>query len=158
MNRIAIALAVGVFAAGSALASDKSDIMAVLRQFNDPDMTTSAASCANDAAAVDIFPPYDWHGPGACANTAKDFDAFAQKQGIADVIGTFDEPKQVNVAGDRAYVSLPATYRWTQNGNPVKVTGMMAFVLHKTAAGWRITTRSWATLTCSRQIPGLCSS
>jgi hypothetical protein len=54
MNRRAIALAVGVFAAGSALASDKSDIMAVLKQWNGPDMATFAASCANDAY---LFPP-----------------------------------------------------------------------------------------------------
>jgi hypothetical protein len=38
-------------------------------------------------------------------------------------------------------------FRGTQKGKPVKDTGMMAFALQKTAAGWRITALSWATLT-----------
>jgi hypothetical protein len=150
MNRIAvaIALAVGVFAAGSASASDKSDILAILKQWNNPDdMMKSAASCAKDAAILDVIPPYEWHGPGACANFAKDYDAFVQKEGMAYEIGTMGKPKEFDVAGDRAYVSVPFTFRGTQKGKPVKDTGMMAFALQKTAAGWRITALSWATLT-----------
>jgi hypothetical protein len=146
MNRV-IALAVVVFAAGSALASDKSDIMLVLKQWNDPDMIKSAASCANDAAILDVIPPYEWRGPGACAIFAKAFDAFAQKEAMAGAIGTMSKPRQFDVVGDRAYLSVPTTYRYTQKGKPVKDTGMMAFALQKTAAGWRITALSWATLT-----------
>ena len=148
MNRIAIAFAVSVFAAGSALASDKSDIIAVLKQWNNPDdMMKAAASCANDAAILDVIPPYEWHGPGACANFAKDFDAFVRKEGMAYEIGAMGKPTEFDVVGDRAYVSIPFTFRGTQKGQPVKDRGMMAFALQKTAVGWRITALSWATLT-----------
>jgi hypothetical protein len=150
MNRIAIALAVGVFAAGSALASEKSDIMAVLKQWNNPDdMVKAAATCTNDAAVLDAIPPYEWHGPGACANFAKDYDAFMRKQSVAYQIGALSEPKEFDVTGDRAYVSVLATFRGTQEGKPVKDTGTLAFVLQKTAEGWRITALAWATLTSS---------
>jgi len=148
MNRKAIALAVGMFAAGSALASDKSDIMAVLTQWNNPkDMTKSAASCANDAAIIDVIPPYEWHGPGACASFARDYDAFVQKEGMTYEIGTIGKPTQFDIAGDRAYVSVAVTFRGTQKGKPVKNTGMMAFALQKNVAGWQITALSWAMLT-----------
>lgn len=148
MKRIAIALAVGVFAAGSALAADESDIMAVLKQWNDPDdMMKSAATCTNDAAILDVIPPYEWHGPGACANFAKDYDAFVRKQGVVYQIGTMGKPKEFDVVGDRAYVSVLVTFRGTQKGKPVKDTGTLAFALQKTAEGWRITAWSWATLT-----------
>src|ERR1700690_2231136 len=112
MNRIAIAFAVSVFAAGSALASDKSDIIAVLKQWNNPDnMMKAAASCANDAAILDVIPPYEWHGPGACANFAKDYDAFVRKEGMAYEIGAMGKPTEFDVVGDRAYVSIPFTFR-----------------------------------------------
>jgi ketosteroid isomerase-like protein len=150
MNRIATALAVGVFAAGSALASDKSDIMTVLKQWNNPDdMVKAAETCTNDAAVLDVIPPYQWHGPGACANFAKDYEAFVRKQGVAYQIGTLSEPKEFDVTGDRAYVSVLATFRGTQKGKPVKDTGTLAFALQKTTAGWRITAFAWATLTSS---------
>jgi hypothetical protein len=99
MKEMAIALAVGMFAAGSAWASDKSDIMAVLKQWNNPkDMMKSAASCANDAAILDVIPPYEWHGPGACASFARDYDAFVQKEGMTYEVGTMGTPKQLDIA------------------------------------------------------------
>ena len=48
MNRVVIALAVSVLTAGSALASDKGDIMAVLKQWISGEGGT-VATCADDA-------------------------------------------------------------------------------------------------------------
>lgn len=140
LNRIVIALAVSVIAAGSALASDKSDIMAVLKEWNDPDdMMKPGASCANDAAVLDVLPPYEWHGPGACASFAKDYDASVRKLRIVGEVGTMGEPNRFDVAGDRAYLSVPVTYPYTQKGKLVKLTGTLAFALRRNTAGWRIT-------------------
>jgi hypothetical protein len=44
-------------------------------------------------------------------------------------------------------VSIPVSFRGTQNGKPVKNTGIMVFALQKNVAGWQITALSWATLT-----------
>ena len=149
MNRVVIALAASVLTAGSALASDKSDIMAVLKQWNDTDEAKAVATCADDAAVIDDIPPFEWHGPGACSRWQKDYDAYAQKEGISDANGTIGNPRQLMISGDRAYAVVPTTFAFTRNGKPVKVTATTTFALHRTAAGWRITAWTWATQTIS---------
>jgi hypothetical protein len=143
MNRIIIALAVSALTAGSALASDRSDIMSVLNQWNDADTAKSVAACADDASVMDDIPPYEWHGAGACANWAKDYDAFTQKNGMTDVVGTIGKPRQIIITGDRAYAIVPATFSFAKDGKQVKNIATATFALHKTAAGWRITGWAW---------------
>jgi len=147
MNRVIAALAVGVLAAGPAFASDKSDIMAILNQWNDADEAKAVAACADDAAVIDDVPPYEWHGPSACSNWQKDYDAYMLKNGVTDAAGTIGKPRQLFITGDRAYAVVPTTFTFTKNGKPVKVTATTAFSLRKTAAGWRITGWAWATQT-----------
>ena len=92
---------------------------------------------------LDDFPPFEWHGPGACSKWQKDFDARA----LTDAAGTIGNPRQLVISGDRAYAVVPTTFAYRQNGKPVKVTATTTFALHKTAAGWRITAWAWATET-----------
>jgi hypothetical protein len=143
MNRIIIALAVSALTAGSAIASDRSDILAVLNQWNDNDTAKSVATCANDASVMDDIPPYEWHGAGACAKWAKDYDAFAQKNGMSDVSGTIGKPRQIVITDDRAYAIVPATFSFTKDGKQVKTVATATFALQKTGAGWRITGWTW---------------
>jgi hypothetical protein len=152
MKRAITALAISLFTfagASSAFASDKEDILAVLQLWNDTDPAKNAASCADEATVLDDFPPYEWHGSGACANWAKAFDGFAAKNAITDSSGTIGKPKRFVVTGDRAYVVAPGTFSYTMKGKPVKITAIAAFVLHKSSAGWRITSWSWATTNVS---------
>ena len=144
MDRVIIALAVSLLTAGSALASDKSDIMAVLKQWNDTDEAKAVAACADDAAVIDDIPPFEWHGPSACARWQKDYDAYAQEKGMTDASGTIGDPRQLIISGDHAYAVVPTTFAFTQKGKPVKVIATTTFALHKTAAGWRITAWTWA--------------
>jgi hypothetical protein len=146
MNRIVIALALSVLTTGSALASDKDDIMAVLKQWISGEAGT-LATCADDAAVIDDIPPFEWHGPGACSKWQKDNDAYVQKEGITDATFTIGNPQQLNIFGDRAYAVLPTTMTFTQKGKRARETAISALVLHKTAAGWRITAWTWATQT-----------
>jgi hypothetical protein len=143
MNRIIVALAVSALTAGTALASDKSDIMVVVNQWNDADTAKSVAACAADASVMDDIPPFEWHGAGACANWAKDYDAFTQKNGMTDVVGTIGKPLQIIIAADRAYAIVPATFSFTKDGRQVKNIATATFALQKTAAGWRITGWTW---------------
>jgi ketosteroid isomerase-like protein len=147
MNRVIAALAVGMLAAGTAFASDKSDIMAVLNQWNDADEAKAVAACADDASVIDDIPPYEWHGPSACSNWQKDYDAYVQKNGMTDATGTIGKPRQLFITGDRAYAVVPATFAFTKNGKAVKVTATATFSLRKIAAGWRITGWAWAVQT-----------
>jgi ketosteroid isomerase-like protein len=143
MNTMGLALAMGVLAGAPALASDKSDIMAVLQQWNDNDEAKAVAACADDASVVDDIPPFEWHGPSACSRWQKDFDAYVQSEGLTDVTGTIGNPGHLIISGDRAYAVVPTTFAFTQQGKPVKHNATTTFALHKTAGGWRITAWTW---------------
>jgi len=99
--------------------------MAILKQRNDPDEPRPAASCSDVAAILDLFYAREWHGPAACANWSKDFDAFVQNEGIAEDIGIPGKPKQFDAAGDRAYVVVPATYGYMRTASPRKAQGRL---------------------------------
>src|SRR5215475_7311222 len=142
MNKVVIALAVSVLAAGSALASDKDEIMAVLKQWSSGAAGTVAV-CADDAAIIDDIPPFEWHGPGACSRWQKDNDAYLH-QGISDETFTIGNPQQLIISRDRAYAVIPVTYAFTQKGKRVKELATGTFALQKTAAGWRIAAWTWA--------------
>jgi hypothetical protein len=144
MNKVVIALAVSVLTAGSALAADKDDIMAVLKQWSSGAAGTVAV-CADDAAVIDDIPPFEWHGPGACSRWQKDNDAYARKEGTTDAGGTIGSPQQLIISGDRAYVVLPTTFSVTRDGKRVTEIATSTLVLRKTAAGWRITAWTWGT-------------
>jgi hypothetical protein len=146
MNKVLIALVVTVLTAGPATASDQGDIMAVLKQWISGEAGT-VATCADDAAVIDDIPPFEWHGPGACSKWQKDNDAYIQKEGTTDAVGTIGNPQQLIISGDRAYVVLPTTFAFTQKGKRVTENATSTLVLHKTAAGWRITAWTWAVQT-----------
>lgn len=146
MNKAVIALAVSALTAGSALASDKDDIMGVLKQWSSGEAGT-VATCAEDGAVIDDIPPFEWHGPGACSRWQKDNQAYLQKQGISHETFTLGNPQQLIISGDRAYAVLPTKYDFTQKGKRVRVTATSTLVLNRTAAGWRITAWTWATHT-----------
>ena len=149
MGKLAFALVVAL-TAGTAQATDKTDVMATLQQFidgfNKGDVKSALATCASPVSIVDEFPPYAWQGANACADWANDFEANATKNGITDSVVTLQKPKHVDVVGDRAYVVVPANYDYKVKGKKTSQKGsIMAVALQKTAAGWRITGWSWAT-------------
>ena len=143
MNRMIIALAAGLAVAAPAFASDRSEILSVLNQWNDADEAKAVAACADDASVIDDVPPFEWHGPGACARWQKDYDAYVQKEGMTDATGTIGKPRQLIITGDRAYAVVPTTFAFTKQGKPVKVSATTTFSLHRTAGGWRITGWAW---------------
>lgn len=145
MNRVIVILVASLLAAGSAWGSDKSDIRAVLSQWNDADEAKAVAACADDAAVIDDVPPFEWHGPGACSRWQKDYDAYVEKAGMTDSVGTIGDPRQLIISGDRAYAVVPTTFAFTQKGKRVKLIATTTFALLKTPAGWRITAWAWAT-------------
>lgn len=149
MRKLSFALAMAISTASPAFASDQTDVMATVHQFvdgfNKGDAKSALAACAEETSIVDEFPPHEWHGAGACAKWADDYEANAKKEGITDGAVALHKPRQVTVSGDRAYVVVPSDYVWKQNGKPKKEkNAAFAFALHKGTAGWRITGWSWA--------------
>lgn len=148
LNILFVALAVAVLVAGPAAATEKTDVMATVLQFvegfNKGDAKTILAACADQTSIVDEFPPHEWHGAGACSNWANDFDAYIKRNGITDGIITLDNPRHVDVTADRAYVVVPASFSFKQNGKLAKEPGaLLTFALQKGATGWRITGWTW---------------
>ena len=152
-RRLAIAtLAVAfaaVSAAGSAVASERTSVMATVHQFvdgfNKGDTKSALAACAAHVQILDDFPPHVWEGPTACLDWSNAYDVDAGKHGVTDGIVTLGTPWRVDVTGDRAYAVFPATYTYEQHGKPVtESNAVYTFALQKVAAGWRITGWAWA--------------
>jgi ketosteroid isomerase-like protein len=152
MRRIAFALAITLAAAPAAAdeKTEKTAVMATVHQFidgfNQGDVKSALATCAAPVSVVDEFPPYAWQGPTACADWATDFEANAKKNGITDSVVKLAKPKHVDVAGDRAYVVVPADYHYKRKGKKVSQKGStLTAALQKLPAGWLITGWAWST-------------
>lgn len=149
MHKAMLAVTVAVLAAGPTTASAQSDVMSTVRQFvegfNKGDTKSAAAACADQTFIIDEFPPYEWHGPGACLTWMNAYDADAVKNGITDGLVTLGTPRHADVTEDRAYVVVPANYTFKQQGRPVEEIGsILTVALQKEASGWRITGWTWS--------------
>jgi SnoaL-like domain len=147
--RILFALAFTVAATLPAAATDRTDVVTTVRKFvesfNKGDMKALTATCADQASIIDEFPPYEWHGAGACAKWTDDYGADAKKNGITDGGVTLGAPLHVDVTADRAYVVVPANYKFKQNGKAVQETGStLTIALQKSEGAWHMTGWAWA--------------
>jgi len=131
---------------GSAVASDKDDVVATVNQYlnnlDDKTLDKALAVCDSQVSIIDEFPPHEWHGPTACADWWKAYNAYNEKSGITDGDAPLGTPWTVDVTGDRAYFVAPMTYTFKQHGKPVKETASFAVSLRHAPTGWRIT--GWA--------------
>ncbi|HXZ81595.1 MAG TPA: hypothetical protein VEG30_16830 [Terriglobales bacterium] len=127
---------------------EKAAVMAPIHQFvdgfNKGDVHSALGACAEETYIIDEFAPYQWKGAGACAKWASDFDADANKNGITEGVVTLGAPKHLDIVGDRAYVVVPASYSYKQNGKAMKETGStLTITLQKSANGWHMTAWTW---------------
>ncbi len=135
--------------AGSAFASDKTDVMRPVFQFvdafNRDDLKTALGDCSAQSAIIDEFPPYLWQGATACADWSNDFDAYRQKNRITNPKITLGLVSYVDITGDRAYVVIPAHLTFKQNGKRVTERNpTLTLTLQKIADSWRIAGWAWA--------------
>jgi hypothetical protein len=145
LKRLAAAAMTIIFAlaisAESAFAAEKDEVVAAVHQYL-ATMDKPETMCDSHVSILDEFPPHEWHGPTACAEWWKAYNAFNEKSGITDTHGDLGTPWTVEVTGDRAYFVAPMTYTCKQHGKPVKETASFAVSLKRTQTGWRIT--GWA--------------
>ena len=144
-----MAVSMAAFASAQTPGAAQTAVMGVVHQFvdgfNKGDMKVMSATCADQAAILDEFPPHEWHGAGACAKWAGDYEADAKKNGITDGVVTLSAPTHVDVTGDRAYMVVPANYSFKVKGKATGETGsIITLALQKSAAGWKITGWAWA--------------
>jgi hypothetical protein len=145
LNRLSVAAMTIICAlaisAGSAFAADKDDVVAAVHQYL-ANLDKPETMCDSHVSILDEFPPHEWHGPTACADWWKAYNAYNEKSGITDTDGNLGTPLTVDVSEDRAYFVAPFTYTYKQHGKSIKETASFAVALRRTQAGWRIS--GWA--------------
>jgi hypothetical protein len=149
MRKIWLVLAACALGISSPVLAQQDEVMSAVNRFvagfNRGDATVLTNSCAEQTSIIDEFPPYEWHGAGACKTWMNDYDANAKKNGITDGLVTLGKPSHIDVTGDRAYVVIPSTYTWKQKGVAMREDGSaFTFALHKEKTGWRFVGWSWA--------------
>ena len=122
--------------------------MAVVRDyisaFNNGDVEAMAAAFAVPSFILDPMAPHVWGGPTAAEDWWRDVLIEVEHQGASDLCITAGEPLHNNVAGDDAYVFVPATFSYKVRGKQVTQTGAVITVaLRKLADGWRIVAWAW---------------
>jgi ketosteroid isomerase-like protein len=104
-----VVLAVGLLAGAWCGASEKADVMAVMKQwsdaFNKGDVKSALAACADQTSILDDVPPHEWHGVGACSRWMTDDAAFMKKNEITHATVTLGTARHIDITADVAYVA-----------------------------------------------------
>jgi hypothetical protein len=132
---------------GTAIASDKSDVMAVVNgavaAFNKGDESKWKSYGTSPGFIISDVPPYQYQGSTASADWWSSATAQNKKSGITNTMVTLGAAWVLSVTGSHAYAAFPATLTFKQKGKTVTVPGnVLTVALQKTGAGWRIT--SWS--------------
>ena len=120
--------------------SVKQTVRTWFAKFNAGDGAGALALNTENGSIIDEFAPFRWT---RFADWFKDYDAYAQTNGITASkirIGNFTH---VNVDGGRAYVVVPATYVFRENGRPHSEPATDVLSLEKINGSWRITSAAW---------------
>jgi ketosteroid isomerase-like protein len=149
LAKLVLALAATVLAAGTLRAADSDDVAATLRQlissFDKGDSKSILAKFADNPTIVDEFEPFYWHGTGAAEKWFRDMDASNKKDGITDGSVQIGKARYITVAGDNAYVVMPADFSYKLQGKPAEETAAIwTLTLRKGKTGWKVMSSSWA--------------
>jgi ketosteroid isomerase-like protein len=148
MYKLFIALVVSTLFAAPAIATDKTDVAAVVHQwvstFNKNDLSAMAALCTDQAIIIDDFAPHVWQGAGACSKWSSDFQAFADSGEITHPAVSVEKPWHIDVTADVAYFVAPTIFSFKHKDKPFHDKGVITMAMQKGASGWRITGWAWA--------------
>jgi hypothetical protein len=148
LKKIILTLLVGLLFAPAVMHAATADVTAPIHQFidgfNTGDLKSAYAAYAiGDITIIDEFQPHRWTGPTAPHAWAADFDKVSKAAGITDPIVKYSAPTRTEVEKSSAYVVIPATYTYKQNGKPMMEEGQMTFVLTSSVSGWKIKAWTW---------------
>lgn len=112
--------------------------------FNNDDVDRMQAACADDTSVIDDFPPYQWTGHNATTTWYRDLAGTAAEYAMSEWAVEVEEPRHLVVSDGLAYVVVPVTARWLDEGTPAARTGSFTAALRELADGWRVTAFTWA--------------
>ena len=134
--------------AAPAQASDKTDVVAVVKKFtadyNKGDTKAVIGACAAQAVIVDDFAPYVWQGASACSDWLAADAANNQQIGSTNGKILLGKALHVDVTGDHAYVVVPVKYSDVEKGKKTVQSAVWTLTLGKSASGWSIAGTAWA--------------
>ena len=136
---------------GPAVASNKTDVLAVVHQwtdnYNKGDPKAALAACADEAVIFDDIPPYEWHGSGACAAWNDSFNTLAKKNNLTFDHAEIVKVRGVEITGDAAYVSTILIFATKNKDGVIEAEkGTWTLVIKKSNGAWRITGWAWESL------------
>jgi ketosteroid isomerase-like protein len=134
--------------ASAAAASTPAEVTAPIHQFVDGFNSgdTKSAFAAYEPGIISItdeFAPHRWVGRDAAHAWAAEYDKHAAATGVSEGIVKVGEATRSEIEGDLAYVIVPTVYTYKEHGKPIMEEGQMTYVLHKSAAGWKIRAWTW---------------
>ena len=155
MHRAALLLASLFLVSTEAQAGPSEDATAVvtnvLDKFNAGDINAFFAAHQDGAVIIDEFAPYVWGGSNSAQRWAAAYAKDAEKRGISGGRVDYARPIQATSDGTSAYVVLPTSYRFTQNGKKMAGKGSMTFVMVHGGTGWKITSWTYSGATAARE-------
>ena len=124
-----------IWAMASTSLADTTELMGAVRQYidasNKGDTDGMAPTCAVPASILDGMPPHVWQGPTACKDWYSDVLTTGEREGATGYFVTLEEPRRVDVSGDRGYVVVPATMTFKVHGKQVTQSGSTFTVVCK---------------------------
>lgn len=115
-----------------------------LDKFNGGDTKAFLAAHQDDALIVDEFGRHLWTGPASAQHWLDDYMKDSKERGVSGGRVDYGKPLQASSDGTTAYVVLPTTYRFMQNGKKMSGEGNMTFVLKKNGKDWKIASWTYA--------------
>jgi len=142
-----LAPAVAWLVASAAFTADpavEAPIHRMMDGFNAGDLAVVKAAHVASPTIVDDVAPFRWSGPDAFDSWIADLAKAEAAEGRTDGAVWFGDPVDEVVEGDRAYVVTPSSYTFRQQGQTLRETGTVAFVLVRQGDEWKVESWSWA--------------
>ena len=115
-----------------------------INAFNKGDVEGMSAMFAVPGSILDGMAPHLWLGPTAARDWFRDVLTEGEQHHASGYHVTLGEPLHNNIAGDSAYVVVPASMTFKVHDKQVTQSGAFFTVaLRKLAEGWRIAAWAW---------------
>ena len=132
--------------APAAFAGD-SAVEAPIHQFidslNKGDLKGAKAAYVTSPSIIDEFAPHHWSGPKAFDTWVADLTKSEAAERKTGGRLTMTSAVREVVSGTHAYVIVPSTYTFKQNGKTMHEVSQMTYVLAKGKSGWKIESWTW---------------
>ena len=136
-----LALAPGAKAADAGVENAITQFSAALHS---GDSKAAKTFLAPRTVILDDVAPYYWAGANAFEDWQADLAKTSLARGMAEEDAELGAPSRIEVAGDHAYVVLPASHSFKMKGRLMREKAQLTFILARDdSRAWKITSWTW---------------